>query len=190
MKKYSTLIVPLLTVAGVLVGFILLMSLNTTTMDDTTKMLSDQHDIINTVQQIFIQTDERNWDRVAACFADPLQLDYTSMNGGEPARMSPQQVIESWQGVLPGFEATQHSISNFQVNVTGDKAMVKCYGTAVHYLPTEDGPDTWTVVGTYDFHLVKSNDQWKADHMKFNFKFMEGNQNLPTLAQQQVAARN
>lgn len=158
-------------------------------MDDTTKMLSDQHDIINTVQQIFIQTDERNWDRVAACFADPLQLDYTSMNGGEPARMSPQQVIESWQGVLPGFEATQHSISNFRVNVVGDNATINCYGTAVHYLPNESGSeDTWTVVGTYDFHAVRSDDTWKVDDMRFNFKFMEGNEQLPQLARQQVAA--
>lgn len=181
-----------LAVGWALFGLMLLMSLNNASMKNSPQTLLDQSEVINTVQQIFIQTDERNWDQVAACFTDRLQLDYTSMNGGKPAQLSPQQVVERWQSVLPGFEATQHSISNFQVNMVGDdKALVKCYGTAVHYLPSGTGKgDTWTVVGTYDFHLVKSGDTWKTDNMRFNFKFMEGNKDLPQLAQQRVTAKN
>ena len=172
----------------ILIASIFLIPSYMTPMDTQAQTWSDQHEVMQAVQQIFIQTDERNWNRVAACFADPIRLDYSSMTGNEPAELSPQQVVESWQAVLPGFEATQHSLSNFQVTVNGDRATASCYGTAVHYLPndTEQG-DTWTVVGTYDFELLKEKGDWKTKAMTFHFKFMEGNTSLPEQAQNVVA---
>jgi hypothetical protein len=75
------------------------------------------------------------------------------------------------------------------LNYINDAADLFYYGTASHYLPVEDGDPLWVVVGTYNFHLVKKNDEWKVDRMKFNFKYQSGNLNLPAAAQARVKAK-
>lgn len=145
-----------------------------------------KQDIIDVVNGIFINTDERKWAVVESYFADNVELDYTSMVGGKPASLTPKQIIESWKGILPGFESTHHKIGNYVVKNNNDQANLFCYGTASHYLPVEDGRPLWIVVGTYDFHLAKKNDEWKVDKMKFNYKYQSGNLNLPILASEKL----
>ena len=136
----------------------------------------------NTVTQLFVATDQGNWDEVAQCFHSNVLLDYSSMNGSPASELSPQQIVSSWKSILPGFDFTHHQIGNVLSNVEGNKANVFCYGTASHFLKYEDG-NIWTVVGSYDFELVKNNDaSWKISSMKFNFKYQDGNEKLPEMA--------
>jgi hypothetical protein len=146
----------------------------------------EKQNATDVVNSIFINTDERNWGEVEACFADTVKLDYTSMVGGEPALLIPQQIIESWKGILPGFESTHHQIGNCAVKIINNKADLSCYGTASHYLPVEVGDPLWIVDGTYDFHLINKKDEWKVDKMKFYFKYQTGNTNLPAAAQEKL----
>lgn len=145
--------------------------------------------IKETVLDVFIGTDEREWSRVENAFADKVLLDYTSMAGGEPAKLTPKQITTGWKGVLPGFEHTQHQISNFTINVNGSEADVFCYGTATHYLEQPDGNSVWTAVGTYDVHLTQQGGIWKVDRFKFNFKYQDGNTKLPGLAQERAKSK-
>lgn len=131
---------------------------------------------------LFMATDERNWDQVKGSFNAQVTLDYSSMNGNPASELTPDQIVDAWKGILPGFESTHHQIGNIMTSVTGDKAHVFCYGTASHYLQ-DDGGNLWTVVGTYDFELIKNQaGMWKIDAMKFNFKFQSGNTSLPQKA--------
>lgn len=152
-----------------------------------TEYLTARQEIIQTVQRIFIHTDSRNWEEVKNQFSDQVLLDYTSMVGGSPSTHTPQAIVDSWKGLLPGFEHTQHDLSNFEVSIRRDEADVSHYGTAWHYLPNEEGGDVWKVVGTYDHHLVKRNERWKVDQMRFNLKFMDGNVDLPRFARERLS---
>ncbi|WP_128544421.1 nuclear transport factor 2 family protein [Larkinella soli] len=140
--------------------------------------------IIDTVNGVFLYSDSHDWDALQTCFADPFVLDYTSMNGGEPATLTPAGIAEDWRGFLPGFQATHHLIGNHRVRLTEAEAAVFCYGTATHYLPTETGLPVWTVAGTYDFRLRSENGGWKITRMTFHFKYEDGNRQLPALALQ------
>lgn len=111
--------------------------------------------IIETVQNIFIGADERDWARCLDAFATTVHLDYTSLAGGEPANLPAATVIEGWKGFLPKFKATHHQLGNFVVREQGDQADVFFYGTATHYYPNESRRNTWTVAGTYDAKLEK-----------------------------------
>lgn len=127
---------------------------------------------------LFVATDRQDWEEVSAAFDSKVLLDYSSMNGNPATELTPEQIITAWQGILPGFEHTHHQLGNFQVSESGDKAQVFCYGTATHHLTAENG-NIWTVVGTYDFDLRKSEGSWKITSMKFNFKYQDGNASLP-----------
>jgi len=144
---------------------------------------SAEQDIINHITKLFVYTDEQKWDEVQSSFAKQVLLDYSSFTGIEAAEMTPDQLVAGWSGFLPGFEATHHQVGNFIVETDDDEAQLFCYGTATHYLPNESGKNVWTVVGTYDFGLVKTADGWKVNIMKFDFKYQDGNTDLPKLIQ-------
>ncbi|BDD06909.1 nuclear transport factor 2 family protein [Aureibacter tunicatorum] len=144
-----------------------------------------------TIIQMFVATDQRDWGLVKDCFGEQVNLDYSSMNGNPAMKLTPDKIIESWQGILPGFESTHHQVGNILVENKGNKAQVFCYGTATHYLSksinNEDG-HVWTVVGSYDFELEKNaDDKWKIVSMVFNFKYQDGNLMLPQRAIENVS---
>jgi len=141
-----------------------------TAMNDTTA-------IQETVTQMFINTDQRNWSGVEAQFASKVTLDYASMTGNPASEVTPTEITTAWKTVLPGFASTHHQIGNFLTEINGTKAHVFCYGTATHYLEDANG-NVWTVVGSYDFDLEKSDNQWNIHTMKFTFKYQDGNTSL------------
>lgn len=147
----------------------------------------EKQSIINTVSAIFNGSDERDWPKVEASFANQVTLDYTSMAGGTPSKMSPKDITAAWKTLLPGFQSTHHQFGNFTVGVNGNAATVRNHGLALHYLPNNTRNNVWVVVGTYDFILTKeSSKTWKVMSMKFNLQKQEGNLELPKLAQQKV----
>ncbi|MEM9647916.1 MAG: nuclear transport factor 2 family protein [Bacteroidota bacterium] len=134
------------------------------------------------VTQLFVATDQQNWDQVKQTFDSEVALDYSSMTGNPKSQQSPDEITTAWKGILPGFESTHHQLGNFIVKGDGDTAQVFCYGTAAHYL-TNEGGNLWTVVGTYEFDLTKNAlGQWKIITMTFNFKYQDGNTSLPEKA--------
>lgn len=142
--------------------------------------------IIETVSRLFIATDSRNWNDLKNIFDTNVLLDYSSMTGGEPSNLSPDQIIDSWKAFLPGFDSTHHQLGNFIVKEHGHHADVFCYGTASHYLINPSGYNVWTVVGSYNIKLNFDGENWKVTMMKFNFKYMDGNSDLARLAQEKL----
>lgn len=142
------------------------------------------------ISQLFLATDERDWESLKSIFAEEVALDYSSMSGNPAAKLSPNQIIDSWKSILPGFSATHHQVGNFQTEIKEKVAHVFCYGTATHYLEDPKG-NVWTVVGSYDFQLkpdLKGN--WQVSAMRFNYKYMDGNLSLPQKAMEAVKSAN
>ncbi len=140
----------------------------------------------STVTQLFVATDEQNWPDVQQAFANKVLLDYSSMSGNPSSTLSPNEIITAWKSLLPGFDFTHHQIGNIIVDENQHTASLFCYGTASHYLDNE-GENLWLVVGTYDFKLKKTEDgNWEITSMKFNFKFQDGNKNLPAMAMEKL----
>ncbi|UOQ52226.1 nuclear transport factor 2 family protein [Hymenobacter cellulosivorans] len=143
--------------------------------------------ITKAVTDIFVGADERDWARVKRSFASQVLLDYTSLAGGQPTMLTPDQILAAWQGVLPGFVHTHHQLGNFEVQeLSAQEATAFCYGTATHYLPQPSGGNIWTVVGTYTAHLLRLGTEWQVDQLKFTLKYQDGNLTLPGLAAEQV----
>lgn len=140
--------------------------------------LIKENAITRTINNLFIGTDKREWQRVKACFADSVLFDMTSMAGGEPVTLTPQQIVDSWDEGLKDIEAIHHQSGNLLIDVRGDHAQAFCYGIAIHYRPNPSGINTRTFVCTYKFGLVNIGNNWKIDSFKFKLKFMDGNSEL------------
>ncbi len=147
---------------------------------------ADLSSVEGTVISLFVSTDMRDWESVKASFASNVLLDYSSMTGNQASTMTPEQIIESWKGILPGFSSTHHQLGNFISSQNGKNAKVHCYGTASHFLEDPEG-NLWIVVGSYDFDLVKdASGKWVITSMKFNFKYQDGNTGLPQKAMEKL----
>lgn len=153
------------------------------------QQLVERNEIIDRINEIGFHADRRDWQSLTECFAERVLLDYTATEGGDPVKLIPEEIAVSWRGLLSGFHATQHQITNHKITIRGDEADSFSYVTVYHFLPTKSGNDTWTLIGYYGHHLIRTGEGWKVDKMKFTPTVIEGNTDLPRLAREAVALR-
>jgi hypothetical protein len=138
----------------------------------------EKEKVKETVNRLFISTDNRDWSEVSSLFASEVLFDMTSMVGGDPVTLTPQQIVTSWEKGLKPLKAIHHQTGNYIMSINQNEAEVFCYGIAFHYLPNKSNQNTRTFVGSYDFHLVKNDQRWQIDKFKFNLKYIDGNLKL------------
>ncbi|KZK84088.1 hypothetical protein PsAD13_02457 [Pseudovibrio sp. Ad13] len=139
--------------------------------------------IQNRISRFFIDVDDRNWASVEAAMTGLVHLDYSSFGAGEPVDLTPEAITTAWKELLPGFDQTHHQIGNALVESKEQKATVKVHATATHFIDGAEGGDIWVVYGTYHIALVHEGGAWKISSIQFNFKFQDGNMDLPVIAQ-------
>lgn len=134
--------------------------------------------VADTLNRLMFAVERRDFKLAAHQLADEVTLDYTSLFGGVPQRLSSEAVIEQWSAVFQRLRATQHTLSNQLVDVTKDDAVSTCYVQALHHLPYTDGGSKWMLYGYYEHELVKTTDGWKITSMKLIATHQEGNTSL------------
>lgn len=150
----------------------------------------DREKIIAIVNDIGTLADQCDWNRLAQMFADAVLLDYTSMVGGKPETLSPQEIMVRWKSILPGFDMTQHKITDHKVELHHNQADVYSKVMALHYIAGSLGGEIWIVQGEYYHHLIQTKDGWKVNKMKFIVGEIRGNNDLPGLAIRRVASHS
>lgn len=145
-------------------------------MHYTAEMLIRHQQVVDVVNQLFIQTDNRNWLMVEKCFADRVNFDMSSLRGGEAESLTPQEITARWDENLRDLQALHHQVGNYVVDVHGDNvAHAFCYGIAFHFKPAESGRNLHTYVGSYEFDLERgSDDLWRITRFWFDCKFVDG----------------
>ena len=78
--------------------------------------------VIAVVSSIPLAVDLARYDLAEAAFAPEVVIDYTSLWGGEPQRMTPAALMDAWRGLVPGFDATRHELEDVEAPVDGDGA--------------------------------------------------------------------
>ena len=69
--------------------------------------------------------DDLDWETVRSSFTTEVEIDYTSLWGGEPETLTADQLIDRWRQLLPGFDATQHLIGPVAVT-EADELTASC----------------------------------------------------------------
>lgn len=156
--------------------------------------MSDEQQVLNAINNVGYFADQGDWDQVAAQFhPEGAVLDYTSYANASAGTsedlpmLLPAEIVAAWRTVLPGYDRTHHLMGTESVKVDGDTATTTANIYATHILENE-GEDTWVFIGDYQHELVKTDDGWKITFMRANLRAQLGNENLPTLATERVAA--
>jgi hypothetical protein len=147
----------------------------------------DIRNITEVTNKFFIAIDDNDWQYLERIFNDTLYWDYTSIFGGEPTNWAANQIIDSWKSILPGYDNTHHQLGNYLIEIDSTKTIVFCYVTATHYLENETQNNILTVVGSYELELTRYIDSWRITGVKFDLKYLDGNNDLPNLARERVS---
>jgi hypothetical protein len=147
-------------------------------VEDELRLLRETREILDTINDLFVGTDDRDWKRVVRALSPRVEFDMKSATGAEPSTVDSQKIIAGWEEGLRPLKAVHHQTGNFRIRVEGDQADAFCYGIALHYLPNASGRNTRTFVGSYDLHLRKDGGDWRIDRFRFNLKYIDGNLEL------------
>jgi hypothetical protein len=136
---------------------------------------SVREQIIDIVTKLFIYTDYQEWDKLLnEVFTEEIHFDMSSL-GGEAKKMTAKEVCESWQKGFEGLDAVNHLAGNYLVTINEQTADVFAYATATHYKNSAKQGKTREFVGSYNLHLIYTEQGWRIDVFKYNLKFMNGN---------------
>ena len=138
--------------------------------------------VISVVSSIPLAVDLAAHDLAEAAFAPMIVIDYTSLWGGEPATMTPTELIAAWRGIAPGFDATSHELTEVRASVTGDTATATAQVDGRHWI----GEQLWRPVGTYEWDLTKVDGSWKVTRMAFLMTQEIGDRALATQAMERA----
>jgi hypothetical protein len=147
-------------------------------METEYKNLLEQRKVEEAITNLFIHTDNREWDKVRSCFDHKVLFDMSSMTGMPPTVFDAEKIMNEWENGLKNLKSVHHQAGNYLTTIKGNEALVFCYGIAFHYLPDTTGQDIRTFVGSYNFRLFKVGTDWKINVFKYNSKFITGNLTL------------
>lgn len=134
----------------------------------------DRARIETRVEAVAVLVDLQAFGALKPRFADMLQLDYSSLFGGEVEQLSSADLMARWSGLVPGFDATRHALSDIEVELDGDTADASAAVTASHWL---DGV-IWRVSGRYVFRFAREEGDWRITEMAFLLQKEEGDRGL------------
>ena len=132
----------------------------------------------------FHAIDDRAWPAVRAGLTEQVSSDYTSLFGGAPEQLAAGALVTRWQGLLPGFDGTQHLLGPLVIEQTGDDVTVACNVRAYHHL----AGSTWLVAGRYSLTLRRLDRTWRVAGIVLHTTYEEGDRALTDQATARAAA--
>ena len=135
--------------------------------------------LIDAVTAVAAGADRHDWARVRAAFADTVELDYSSLWGGDSASMNADDLVAQWSSFLPGFDETLHLVTNHTItDYDGETATLEADFQANHRIDSA----TWVLTGHYDYALVKTDARWVVTSLTMTWTHESGDRGLVALA--------
>ena len=139
---------------------------------------SIREEIIETVNKLFVYTDNREWKKLQGeVFTNEVDFDMSSI-GGDKKEMTAKAICELWDNGFRDIDSVNHLSGNFIVRIQDSTANVFAYATATHYKKSATKGATREFVGTYDIGLLKESFGWRIYKFRYVLKYATGNHDL------------
>jgi len=134
-------------------------------IDDSAARLAVQQ----TLSRFMNCFDRKDWNGMAALLADPVHVDYFDLRGDAPRSIAAAEFVAARRVALQTI-ATQHLISNFDVDVRDPTADVQ----ASCVIFRRDGAKHFTSHAIYAFRLERRADRWAIATIKQTILWNDG----------------
>jgi hypothetical protein len=126
--------------------------------------------------------DTRDWELLRSIFTDEIEMDFSSYSGQPGAKLRADDWINGCKVLFTGLDATQHVMTNPIVDVDGDRAQLRMYMKAEHFLQNDSGSDDFALGGYYQDRLIKTDGEWKIEAVTLTILWNRGNRHIMALA--------
>ena len=139
----------------------------------------DTDSIRSVVTRVSHHIDRKRWSELRSLYAEEVDVDYTSLFGGQPQRQRGDDLMEGWRSALAVI-STHHLFGPVDVTVTagGASATAECHVRAWHHAKGAPGGEEWVVGGHYAFGLTRTGESWVIATMKLETLQQTGNLKL------------
>jgi hypothetical protein len=101
--------------------------------------------------------DRRDWPLFRTCWAPDVHADYEQVG----VFTDVDTLTDTMRLVHDAMGSTYHRLSNFDITVDGDRAVVRSYFHAVLMLAPGDSTNWFDALGHYDDEFSKTADGWR-----------------------------
>ena len=146
----------------------------------TAETLVDRAEMVRIADAIDAAVDAKDWPRARSYFTETIDVDFTSLVGGEPATIPADGLISGWSANLTAEKASFHLRGNHQISFAdADNAVLVSHGYAWNRmergaLEENGGNPLWEVWGSYEHGFVRTQDGWKVNAMSFTATAQRG----------------
>ena len=125
-------------------------------------MSVDREEIVALLVRYARAIDTQDWKLLRSCFLDEATSDFGDIGSWRGAG----DLVLFMEDAHAGMGDTLHLLSNFQIEVDGDRASAITYVNTITVLASH--PDDWIdTVGTYEDRLHLGPDGWRIAHRTF-----------------------
>jgi ketosteroid isomerase-like protein len=124
--------------------------------------------------------DAKDWEKCRSFFAEEVEVDFTSLAGGEPARISADDLIGAWKTILFAEKKTYHQRGNHRIEIDGDLATVFSKAYAFNLLESGEVTGLWEVWGNYTHKFARTRNGWQCTAMKLEVVHQRGDARVRT----------
>jgi len=145
---------------------------------------SDEDEIRDLADALFVTTDRKDWTGGRALFVDgAVDVDMSSLAGGGPVQLTADQLYEGFRDGLHPGKISHHMSTNYRVRVDGDRAELWANGYAWNHVPAlPQGANLWETWGTYRLTARRTPAGWRLDGFHYYTKLTRGDDAVRTHA--------
>ena len=152
-------------------------------MNDSPKLTADWIEIVQLLNQFGTAIDLRDWTSFQSLFAERVEFDYSAIDD-IAGTFDAKAIADNARRNFGGFTATQHAITNHQIDLSDNSANCRAYVRAMHVLANEKMESMLEIGGYYQAQLIRTNSSWKIKGWKFTILWSIGSLELFDLAKE------
>jgi hypothetical protein len=152
--------------------------------EKTLLALKDRIEVQDVICAMTGNVDAGDYAKVRRLFTPDAVMKYGTLFGDQYASRPASEFLDFVETYMPGFDHTQHQITNFEIAIDGDVAVSRSQVRSSHWIGERD----WLVVSTYHHTLVRRDGGWKIQSAGAD-KLFESGADLVALAAERVKSR-
>jgi hypothetical protein len=139
--------------------------------------LADRAEIERVANAIDDAVDRKDWTAARSFFTDMVDADFSTL-GGQPAKITADELVGNWKTTLPAQKPSFHLRGEPLITIEADTATMISRGYAWNKLATRPDDNLWEVWGVYEHHFVRTPAGWRVSGFKFTKTYERGDPSI------------
>ena len=148
---------------------------------DLAQLACDRYEIADTLHRYAFGLDHGDADSLASAFTEDCIFDFRPAGiklGIDFPKLSGREAIVNALIPFLGPLYTSHTVSNLQIEISDDSAILYAYVMSQHFMPREGcrrGSENALLMNRYDCELVRDGQKWHFKRVTIDNAWAQGN---------------